>query len=87
VGAGGARRAPLQVWRAYWVDGRWVAGDAQAKLTAALGRLQGRGDDGAALVIYTEHEDPAQANALLETFARDNLGTLQGVLQTARAAR
>jgi len=87
VGAGGARRVPLQVWRIYWVDGRWVAGDAQAKLTAALGRLQGRGDDGAALVIYTGHEDPAQADALLETFVRDNLGTLQSLLQSTREVR
>ena len=44
---GAANRPALIVWRSYWVDGSFVAGDAAAKLRGALARLRGRGDDGA----------------------------------------
>ena len=55
------RRAPhvgpqLMVWRTYWVDGSFVAGDAAAKLRGALARLRGRGDDGAWVVLYADAE-------------------------------
>lgn len=85
--ASGTSAPQLVAWRIYWVDGRWVASDARAQLTAALGRLQGHGDDGAALVLYTRSETPESGHKLLEAFVRDNLGAIEAALQARRAAR
>ena len=40
---GSAHRPKLVVWRTYWVNGTWVAGDAAAKLRGAFAQLRGRG--------------------------------------------
>lgn len=85
--AGGARRPQLVAWHVYWIDGRWVAGDVQAKLVGALQRLQGRGDDGAALVLWTDNDSPAAGRATLEAFAKANLPALEALLQQTRDAR
>ena len=82
-----ASRAQLMVWRSYWVDGRFVAGDAAAKLAGAWARLRGRGNEGAILVLYTDNESAAAANATLEAFVRANLGELNGLLQQVQDAR
>jgi exosortase A len=37
----------------YWVAGRWTASDTLAKVYLALAQLSGRGDDSAAVIIYT----------------------------------
>jgi exosortase A len=42
----------LLVWRLYWVNDRFVAGDVQAKLQTALSRVSGQGDDGAIMLLY-----------------------------------
>lgn len=81
------RRPQLTAWQVYWVDGRWIAGDARAKLAGALARLRGRGDDGAVLVLWTDHDEPAAARAALQAFARDNLATLGALLREARDRR
>ena len=81
------RRAQLSAWRVYWIDGRWVAGDIQAKLAGALSRLRGRGDDGAVLVLWTDSDSRADADKLLQTFARDNLPALGSLLARTRDAR
>ena len=49
-GLGAGPRPQFVAWRVYWVDGRFIVGDAQAKLAGALSRLRGRGDEGAALI-------------------------------------
>lgn len=82
AGAGGQR---LRVWQVYWVGGRWVTGDARAKLLQALDRLLGRGDDGAVLLLATP--EGADAAATLETFARDQLQALDVALVQARDTR
>jgi exosortase A len=82
-----AHRAQLVVWQVYWIDGRWVAGDIGAKVAGAFARLQGHGDDGAALVLHTDSSDPARGRALLETFVRENLGQLESLLQATRDKR
>jgi exosortase A len=43
----------LAVWRIYWIGGRWISGDAAAKLWTAWDQLRGRGDDGAVLMLFT----------------------------------
>jgi exosortase A len=80
-------RAQLTVWRAYWINGRWVAGDIRAKLSGALARLQGRGDEGAAVVLWTDNESRPAARALLQGFVRDNLGALDSLLARTRDTR
>lgn len=82
----GSSMQQIVVWRAYWVDGRWIASDVQAQLAGALSRLQGHGDDGAALVLYTRSNSPDPANKLLEAFIRDNLATIEATLRASRAA-
>jgi exosortase A len=83
----GQRRARLTVWRLYWVNGHWVGSDVQAKLVGALTRLQGQGDDGAALVLWTDADTPEQADAKLRAFARDQLPALYELLQRTRSQR
>ena len=81
------RREQLTAWRVYWVDGRWIAGDAQAKLAGAFSRLRGRGDDGAVLVLWTNKPSPEQSQAVLEQFVRDNLPVLGRLLAQTRDQR
>jgi EpsI family protein len=84
---GTAQRAELNAWRVYWIDGRWVAGDARAKLATAWARVRGRGDDGAVLVLWVDDENRARATEQLERFARDNLGAIDTLLQQMRDTR
>ncbi|MDP1898937.1 MAG: exosortase A [Rubrivivax sp.] len=82
-----ARPAPLVVWRVYWIDGRFIAGDAAAKVAGVLARLRGRGDEGAALLLYADGPTVAASNAALEAFVQANLGSLNALLQRTRDAR
>ncbi len=81
---GGAVRPQLVAWQVYWIDGRWVAGDAAAKLAGAWAQLRGQGDDGAALVLVAEGDTVAAAHAVLEPFLRDNQAALQTLLTQAQ---
>jgi exosortase A len=83
----GPRRPELLVWQAYWIDGRLVSGDAAAKLANAWARLRGRGDDGAALILYADAGDARASAAALEAFSEANLGALQTLLQSTRDGR
>ena len=69
----------------YWVNDRLTSSDVWAKLHGAFGRLMGRSDDAAVLVLYAVHgqrdEDPAR---LLEEFAKTNLPVLQAQLRQVR---
>jgi len=84
---GAARRPHLVVWRLYWIDGRFIAGDAAAKIAGMLARLKGRGDEGAAIVIYADGETVAASNATLEAFVQANQAPLNALLQRTRDAR
>jgi exosortase A len=84
----GADQSPhLVVWRVYWVDGRFVAGDVQAKVAGALARLKGRGDEGAALIVHADAGSVAASGAALQAFMQDNLAALGARLQQTRDAR
>jgi EpsI family protein len=83
----------LRAWRLYWVNGRFVASDVQAKVQGALSRLTGRGDDGAIVVVYTplnmdlpEGEARAAADNLLQDFVRTHGADLEASLKQTRAA-
>jgi exosortase A len=73
----------LRVWQFYWVDDRLTSSDFRAKMYGALGRLLGRGDDAAVIVLYTSEDQP-NAEALLESFVRANLNEIVARLRSAR---
>ena len=83
----GVRRDEFVVWHGYWVDGRVVASDLQAKLAGASSRLRGHGDDGAVLVLYADEGSPAASEAAVRAFVAANLRTLTAVLQRTHDAR
>lgn len=85
--AEGTGRGHLVAWRVYWIDGRFVAGDAEAKLRNAVGRLRGRGDDGAALVLYADRDSFDDAHEAVRAFAQANLAPLAELLQATRDRR
>lgn len=84
---GSTHRPHLVAWRFYWIDGRFYAGDIAAKIGSAVARLQGHGDDGAAIVLYADAQTPHEATVALQAFARDNLERLSALLQQTRDAR
>ena len=77
----------LTVWQTYWVNDRLTSSDMWAKVQGALGRLLGRGDDAAAVLIYTDGEPANDQNTLLGAFARTNLQPLVTLLRQARDQR
>lgn len=54
---------PLLVWTWYWTPQRSTASPAAAKLLGVLGRMLGRGDDAAQVVLYVPIEDKPEAAA------------------------
>jgi len=85
--ASGVARPHLVVWHLYWVGGRWVAGDAAAKMVGAITKLRGGGSDGAALVLHADGESKSASNATLQAFLQANLGSLDALLHQTRDAR
>ena len=84
----------LQVWRFYWVNNRFTASDAAAKIQGALSRITGQGDDGAIVVIYTplepnstDAEARAAATVVLRSFVQTHGGAIEAALQATRGAR
>ena len=75
----------LVAWQIYWVNGTFTASDTLAKAYGALYRLLGRGDDSAALVIYTPKGQAGQGDATLTTFLQANGPALQTLLEQTRS--
>ena len=73
----------LQVWQIYWVNGRVLSSDWQAKLFGALYRLAGRGDDAAVIYVYAD-KSAGRADTLLADFLRDNWAAIDASLQRTR---
>jgi exosortase A len=74
----------LITWQVYWVNGRFEGSDARAKLWGAWQRLTGRGDDGAAIVIYAQEQQRGDADALLEGFLNGHLTAIETQLRKTR---
>lgn len=85
--AAGEHRPQLVVWRMYWVDGRWISGDVEARLAGGLSRLRGRGDEGAVVVLYADQDTPQASDVALAAFTQDNLGMLDRLLEHTRSLR
>lgn len=81
---GQATRERVKVWMLYWVDGQWTSSDLQAKVKGAWGRLNGRGDEGAAVLLYATDSQAGGADAALSDFWRDNASLIEARLVAAR---
>ncbi len=79
-----SRLLKILVGQTYWVDGRFTTSAFEAKWLGALARLQGRGDDGAVLMLHAIDEDDERARASLLAFANENLATLAGRLKAVQ---
>jgi exosortase A len=77
----------LLVWRIYWVNGKWTASDMLAKVYGALYRLMGRGDDGAAIIVYADKGQAGEGEATLVSFVQANASTIERLLEQTRAQR
>ncbi len=74
----------LLVWTWYWTPQRSTASPTLVKLAGALGRLQGRGDDAAQVVLYAPIEpDVASASERLEAFLAGAQPAIEGELASA----
>lgn len=82
---GAGLRPRLRVWRAYWIDGRFIASDWQAKLAQARQVLAGAGDGGAALVLYTLEDSPEAADARLQAFLQAHAGDIERIVKPLRS--
>jgi exosortase A len=74
----------LAVWQVYWVNGTLTSSHALAKAYGAFYRLVGKGDDGAAVIVYAAEARPGSADAQLEAFVRDALPTVEAHLRRSR---
>lgn len=84
------REQRLVVWHWYWINGRVVTSDHLAKFHTAVDRLLGRGDDSAAIFIYTDKPpggDEGKAAAVLAAFLSDNGPRLGEALVQTRQQR
>jgi EpsI family protein len=71
-----------EVWQWYWIGGRITADSYVAKAWLALNRLAGRGDDSAAVILYTRASGAARAD--LADFTRDMWPAIEAALQRTR---
>ena len=76
----------LRVWYLYWIGGRYTTSDVRARLSLAVNRLLGRGDDAAVLFFYTPvtgAAGAAQAEAALERFVLASQPAVDAMLARA----
>jgi exosortase A len=85
--AGQSDPTRLVVWQFYWINETITASDHLAKVHGALQRLMGRGDDGAAIIVYTHKGVSESAEAVLESFLSANHEPINALLRKARQDR
>ena len=74
----------LNAWQIYWINGRPLSSDWQAKIYGAVLRLLGRGDDAAVVVIYADKAGAGASDEALAEFMRDNWSGVDAWLQAIR---
>ncbi len=82
----GFARQRLTVWRLYWMGGYLTSSDVRAKLYQVWQQLTGQPDDAAAVLLYVDAADDAEADRLLSSFVAANFDALGQLLAQARAA-
>lgn len=86
-GTTGTVRQRLTVWRLYWIGGYLTSNDVVAKLYQAWLKLRGEPDDAAAIVLYADLANDADAERLLAGFVDANFDPLNRVLHQAASSR
>jgi exosortase A len=76
----------LRVWQLYWINGRPLNSDWQAKIYGAVLRLLGRGDDAAVVVVYVDKAAAGPNDQALAEFMRDNWSAVDAGLKSVRDA-
>ena len=84
VSGDGSRAPRLHVWQVYWINGRFMASDWQAKLYGAWCSLLGRGDDAAVVLVYTDKASAGADDARLRDFLRTHVTSLDTALRGVR---
>jgi len=84
---GDASEQRLTVWKLYWIGGTLTSNDIEAKWLAARNRLLGRGDDSAAIVVFTPGTPANGVGAKLESFMDDNLNAIDAQLKRVMRSR
>lgn len=83
---GSGQQTPrLRVWQAYWIDGRLITSDWQAKLLGVWQTLGGRGDDGAVVILYVDKAAAGTDDAVLRDFLHTAWPQIDTALRDARA--
>lgn len=83
---GSGQQAPrLRVWQVYWIDGRLVTSDWQAKLYGVWQTLTGRGDDGAVVMLYADKAATGADDALLRDFLHTSWPRIDTALRDVSA--
>ncbi len=77
----------LVVARWYWVDGKVTSSDYVAKIYTLLSRLEGRGDDGAAITVSAIQERQSEGGDVVAGFARDAWPSIAASLAQTRERR
>ena len=81
----GTTNTNLAVWHWYWVDGRWTSSDYVTKLLLVRSRLLGRGDDAAAVFVFTPVDSQmVQGEETLTEFLTDMLPSIKKALDETR---
>ena len=81
----GTTNKNLAVWHWYWVDGRWTSNDYVTKLLLVRSKLLGRGDDAAAVFVFTPVDSQmAQGEETLRGFLMDMLPSVKKALDETR---
>jgi exosortase A len=83
----GSHDERLIAWQWYWVNGRLTASDYRAKAYTALSRLQGEGDDSAAVLVYTRDTGAGGAEKALEAFIGAAGAQIASTLRETRNSR
>src|SRR5262245_575940 len=74
----------LVVTKLYWIDGRYTASDIIAKLLLTLQKMRFRGDDAAAVILYTRQDDSGErVEQTLGRFAADMSSAVNRALEQA----
>ncbi|MBC7481992.1 MAG: exosortase A [Rhizobacter sp.] len=75
----------LTVWHSHWVDGRFVANDALAKILHAWLRVRGRSDDSVTVILVADAPKAQEADEVLRSFVAANLLSLRAALMRSRS--
>lgn len=84
VSGDGSSAPRLRIWQSYWINGKPLVSDWQAKLYGAWLSLLGQGDDAAVVIVYADKTAAGPQDQRLRDFLRANWATLDTALRGVR---